>query len=209
MSTRSRIALSLASLVLVLMYIFPIWKITLDAPQYPEGIGMYIWINTVTGVEEHDLANINGLNHYIGMKTIEPDSIAELKIMPWVIGFLMALGLVAAAAGKRWLLYTWVSLFLIASVAGLIDFYLWEYDYGHNLDPTAAIQIPGMSYQPPLIGSKQLLNFVASSWPALGGWAAFVSMATGTVLAFLQMKKPKLEGKTTSSAKHSVKLAVS
>jgi len=91
MSTRSRIILGFASLLLVVMYVFPIWKITLDAPQYPEGLGMYIWIDTVTGEKPHDLANINGLNHYIGMKTIEPDTIPELKIMPWVIGFLIAL----------------------------------------------------------------------------------------------------------------------
>lgn len=182
MTTRARIALALAALLLVLMYVFPIWKITLDAPQYPEGLGMYIWIDTVTGEQPQDLANINGLNHYIGMKTIEPDTIPELKLMPWIIGVLIALGLGAAAGGKRWMLYTWVGLFLVASVAGLIDFYLWEYDYGHDLDPTAAIKVPGMNYQPPLIGSKQLLNFVANSWPSWGGWAAFASLAIGLLL---------------------------
>ena len=191
MSTRSRILLALASLLLVLMYLFPIWKIALDAPQYPEGIGMFIWIDTVTGEKEHDLQNINGLNHYIGMQRIEPDTIPELKIMPWVIGLLLALGLLAAASGKRWLLYTWVALFLIAAVTGMVDFYLWEYDYGHNLDPTAAIRIPGMVYQPPLIGSKQLLNFNASSWPYIGGWAAFASMALGLVVAFLEFRAGK------------------
>ena len=51
-----------------------------------------------------------------------------------------------------------------------IDFYRWNYEYGHNLDPNAAIKVPGMSYQPPLIGYKQLLNFGAYSIPDIGGW---------------------------------------
>ncbi len=192
MSTSSKITLALAALVLGLMYVYPLWSITLEAPQYPEGIGMHIRINTVTGHKPNDLANINGLNHYIGMKTIEPDAIAELKIMPWIIGALMALGLVAAATGKRWMLYAWVGLFLVTAVIGLVDFYLWEYDYGHNLNPTAAIKVPGMNYQPPLIGPKKLLNFTAHSWPALGGWAAFASLATGLVLVFVERKRARL-----------------
>ena len=191
MTTRSRILLAVAALALGLMYVVPIWHISLDAPQYPEGIGMYIHIDTIKGENPNDLANINGLNHYIGMKKIVPDAIPELKLMPWIIGVLIALGLAAAATGKRWLLYTWVGLFLVAAVAGLVDFYLWEYDYGHDLDPTAAIKVPGMNYQPPLIGSKQLLNFTASSWPALGGIVAFASLALGMLVAWFEMRRPK------------------
>ncbi len=61
-------------------------------------------------------------------------------------------------------------------VGGLYDYWKWGYDYGHNLDlETAIIKIPDMTYQPPLIGSKQLLNFTATSWPAPGGWALVVA----------------------------------
>ena len=189
MSTRSRILIGLAALSLGLMYLFPLWKISLEAPQYPEGIGLEIWIDTVKGEKQHDLANINNLNHYIGMKRIEPDTIQELKWMPWIIGFLMVTGLLVAAAGKRWMLYTWIVLFVGISIVGLVDFYLWEYDYGHNLDQeTAIIKIPGMSYQPPLFGSKQLLNFVATSLPALGGIVAFLAMGIGLAVAFVEMR---------------------
>jgi copper chaperone NosL len=54
---------------------------------------------------------------------------------------------------------------VVLGIAGLIDFYMWGYDYGHNLNPRAPIKVPGMSYQPPLIGCKQLLNINACSWP--------------------------------------------
>ena len=191
MSNSSKITLAIAALALGLMYVFPLWSITLEAPQYPEGIGMYIQIDNVTGHKANDLENINGLNHYIGMKTIEPDTIAELKIMPWIIGFLIVFGLVAAVSGRRGMLYARAGLFLIAAAAGIIDFYLWEYDYGHNLDPSAAIKVPGMNYQPPLIGPKKLLNFTAHSWPAAGGWTAFLSLGTGLLLSFVEWKRAR------------------
>jgi len=70
-------------------------------------------------------------------------------------------------------------LLVAAGTVGMVDFYQWEFDYGHNLDPHAIIKIDGMSYQPPLIGSKQLLNFLAHSYPAIG----FGFIAIGFVLA--------------------------
>ncbi len=71
----------------------------------------------------------------------------------------------------------------------MADFYRWEYNYGHNLDPTAAIRVPGMAYQPPLIGYKQLLNFGAYSIPDIGGWI-FTAVAVGLfVLLLLEWRK--------------------
>ncbi|MCU0622560.1 MAG: nitrous oxide reductase accessory protein NosL [Gemmatimonadaceae bacterium] len=182
----SRVVLAVAALALGAAYVLPLWTVTLQAPQYPEGLGMHIWINTVTGIKPEDLGNINGLNHYIGMKTIEPDSIAELTFMPYALGVLIALGLTAAAIGRRWALWGFAAVFLLGALAGIVDFWLWEYDYGHNLDlENAAIKIPGMAYQPPLIGSKQLLNFVATSWPAAGGAVAIAALlvVVGLVIA--------------------------
>ena len=85
LSKRSRVLIAVAALLLAALFVFPLWSVYLNAPQYPEGIGMHIWINTITGVKEHDLQNINGLNHYIGMKRIEPDAIPELRLMPFIV----------------------------------------------------------------------------------------------------------------------------
>lgn len=172
MRKRTRIVSVIAALSLGLVFVLPLWRITLEAPQYPEGLGMYIRVNTITGQGRNDLQNINGLNHYVGMARIEPESFAELRYMPWITVGLMVLGLAAGATGSRKLLYGWTAIFAVAAVVGLADFYRWEYDYGHNLDPTAAIKVPGLAYQPPLIGSKKLLNFTAHSWPASGGLIA-------------------------------------
>ena len=175
-SPASRLIVLVAALAMVTLYFLPLWKIDLQAPQYPEGIGLLIKIDTIEGVGPHDLKNINGLNHYIGMKEIVPDAIPELTYMPFILGVLIVWGLLAAATGRRWVLYTWLGALVIAAVAGLVDFYLWGYDYGHNLDvERAIIKIPGMTYQPPLIGTKNLLNFTATSLPAIGGWIAIVA----------------------------------
>ncbi|MGH1365777.1 MAG: nitrous oxide reductase accessory protein NosL [Calditrichia bacterium] len=177
MTVKSRIIMTIASLLLVGVYFMPLWNISLEAPQYPEGIGLRIWVDTIDGQNPHDLSKINNLNHYIGMKKIVPDSILELKYMPYIIGFMMLFGLLVAYTGKRKLLLLWLATFLMLSAAGLYDFYLWGYDYGHNLDQeNAIIKIPGMSYQPPVIGRKQLLNFTAISLPASGGYLVILSI---------------------------------
>ncbi len=184
-TVRSRVLLATAALALGLSLLFPLWRVSLTAPQYPEGLGMHIWAHTVSGVGPNDLQNINGLNHYIGMQTIEPESIPELKLIrPGIIAMMM-LGMAAAAVGRMNWIRAWTVVLILTAVLGIADFWRWEYDYGHNLDlEHAPIQIPGMSYQPPLIGSKKLLNFTATSWPAIGGALAIASVVLGTAAAF-------------------------
>jgi len=178
-----------AALLLIITYFVPLWSISLEAPQYPEGIGLYIWVNKITGKNPHDLKNINGLNHYIGMKEIHPESIPELRVMPWILGFFVVSGLVGSIAFPQRFLSFWLALLILISVIGLVDFYVWEYDYGHDLNPKAAIKVPGMSYQPPLIGSKQLLNMRTSSWPHIGGWAILISISLAGFALFYDKKE--------------------
>lgn len=198
--TSSRLILAVSSVALLAGFFLPLWSISLEAPQYPEGIGMQIWVNTIAGVKPHDLDNINKLNHYIGMKAIEPDAIKELTLMPWILGFLVVAGLAAAAIGKRWMLFGWLCLLGALGVAGMVDFWLWGYDYGHNLDPTAAIKVPDMTYQPPLIGSKKLLNFVARSWPASGGIIIIGAGLATAVAAWREFRNRKGPGSGSATA---------
>jgi copper chaperone NosL len=189
MSLISRVLLALASALLLLALPLPLWRIELIAPQYPEGLGMDIHARTVRGATEHDLDNINNLNHYIGMKTIEPEEIAELRVIPWLIGGLAVFGFIVAAVNKRTLLTVWLVAFGILGVVGLWDFWHWEYEYGHDLDfEHAIIKVPGMTYQPPLIGSKQLLNFTATSWPGTGAMVLGVAFLLG-VAAIIVRKR--------------------
>lgn len=170
-------------------YFVPLWQILMWAPQYPEGLEMKIWIDTLSG----DVKIISALNHYIGMKHIEVEMFPEFGYMIYIVAVLIGVGLLAALWGKRLGLWIFAGLLVATGIAALVDFYLWGYDYGHNLDPTAAISIPGMSYQPPLIGTKQLLNFTAFSGPDIGGWIFMVSavMAIGALVYEIYINRTK------------------
>lgn len=193
MKMKSRIILLIASLILIATYFVPIWKIDLNAPQYPEGLGLRIWLDEIGGLKPNDLQNINGLNHYIGMKEIEPESIPELKIMPFIIAFMILFGLVNVFVGKPVLPKIWILTFILIGIVGLVDFYLWGYNYGHNLNPGAPIKVPGMTYQPPLIGSKQLLNIDAVSLPYTGGYIIFISIILTAFAIYYNSKLLKAE----------------
>ncbi len=190
LSRTSRWMLGFSALLLSVAFVTPVWRIDLIAPQYPEGLGMLIKVNTITGLKPADLDNINGLNHYIGMKAIVPEAIPVLQVMPIVLAILVVLGILTALYGRRWGGWTWLGFVAAGGVAGLYEFWSWSYDYGHNLAADAIIKVPGMSYQPPMIGSKQLLNFTAISWPDVGGVAAAVAFAI-TLAALLIRRAPK------------------
>lgn len=167
----SRIAIAISALMLITAYFVPLWQILMWAPQYPEGLDMKIWINNITG----DVKIISALNHYIGMRHIEVSMFPEFGYMIYIVGAVIALGLLTALINRRFMLFIYALAVLACGLGALIDFYLWGYDYGHNLDPRAPIVVPGMSYQPPLIGTKQLLNFTAFSGPDVGGWIFITS----------------------------------
>jgi hypothetical protein len=200
MSRSSRLIVALAALSLAVLYVLPLWHIGLKAPQYPEGLGLYIAADRIVGEKPQDLNSINGLNHYIGMKTIEPDDIPELRFMPKIIGGLIVLGVLVALVGRRGMLYGYAAVLVAFAAAGLADFYKWTYDYGHNLDPRAIIKVPGMTYQPPLIGSKQLLNFHATSWPAAGGWVAILVVSLVVGLAVWQWRRGRKPRRVAAGA---------
>ena len=181
----------LASASLLVLFLFPIWRITLIAPQFPEGLYMEIWVNKIGGSDEYVLQNINILNHYIGMQKIEPDAIPELKYFPYIIVFLSVTGFILAFVNKRKLFLAWSILLMLLGALALYDFWQWEYQYGHNLDPEAPIQVPGMSYQPPLLGSKMLLNFEAISWPATGFWFFLLAIIASFAAFFIKRRQLK------------------
>jgi copper chaperone NosL len=187
LSVTSRILVAFASGALITVFFLPAWRIDLFAPQYPEGLMMNIWINGLSG----DVDVINGLNHYIGMKHISVDMFPEFKFLPYVVGFFMLLGMAVAITGNRKFLLAYLILTVIGGVLAMYDFYKWGYDYGHNLDPKAAIQVPGLSYQPPLFGHKRLLNFDAYSFPDVGGWVVIGAAVLAFIVWFVEWYKSR------------------
>jgi hypothetical protein len=189
---KSKLLMIVGSLLLLGLFVFPLWNITLEAPQYPIPLGMNIHINKFTDVHEFDIKNINLMNHYVGMQYI-PETIPEFKIFPIVIGAMVLLGVLVGFLGNyKWFL-AWFVLMSLLGIAGIYDFYLWEYDYGHNLDPKAIMNFKNpdgspMGFQPPLLGTKHILNFIAHSYPRTGAYMMLVGMLM-TLAAFFVGKK--------------------
>lgn len=163
----SRWALGLAVIPLLLSPLAPLWTLHFAAPQYPEGLDLYVYAYTIDGGNQgHDLAEINVLNHYVGMKPLDPTEFADLSFIPFAIGALALLALRVAAIGD---VRSLIDLAVLTAYFGLFSlgrFVYMLYVYGHHLDPKAPIQMPG--FMPPVLGAKDVGNFTVASYPAEG-----------------------------------------
>ena len=193
LSPIARMLSLICGIILIVVIFVPMWRIDLTAPQYPEGLVLKIHANKLSG----DVDVINGLNHYIGMRKLVESDFIEFTILPYLIGFFALMGIITYFVNRRWMLYTFGVLYILFGIIAMYDFYRWEYDYGHNLDPTAAIIVPGMAYQPPLIGFKQLLNFGAYSFPDVGG---YIFIGVGLILVILFIKEWRTKPTLTVAA---------
>ncbi len=192
----------LGALLLLGLFKFPLWNITLGAPQYPDPLGMNIFIDGIKGVEEFDLQNIDGVNHYIGMKKIpKDDEMWEFTAFPMVISVMTGLGILIGLLGAfgkighTWFL-GWFLLMAVLGVLGMYDFNAWLLDYGTDLDPKAIMKMTDLegnplSYKPPLLGTAEILNFKAFSYPRLGGYLMFLGMLLTLTAYFIGRKEHK------------------
>lgn len=196
---KASIVMIIGSVLILGLFVFPMWNIRLGAPQYPEPLGIDIYINGLKGQSEFDIQNIDGLNHYIGMKTLpKPEDMWEFSVFPTVTIIMSALGIIIGLLGllknisPNWFLF-WFILMSILGVLGVYDFSQWLVDYGTDLDPNAIMKLVNpdgtpMKYNPPLFGHKKLLNFDAYSYPRIGGVLLWLGMMC-TFLAFWVGKK--------------------
>ena len=192
---KSKLLMLLGSLLLTGLFFFPLWNITLEAPQYPIPLGMEIHIDKFTDTHEFDIKNINLMNHYVGMQYI-PETIPEFIIFTAVIISMIILFVIISFLGKHKFYMAWFVLMVVFGIAGMYDFYLWEYDYGHTLDPKAIMNFKNadgsvMGFQPPLFGSKDILNFTAHSYPRLGAILMFMGMFLTFLAYFVGRKELK------------------
>jgi hypothetical protein len=194
------ITMIIGSALLLGLFVFPLWSISLEAPQYPSGIGMYIHLDGLEGHEKHDIQNIDGLNHYIGMRKLpKQDEMWEFSVFPKVIAAMSFLGILIGLLGLfkkvsyKWFL-GWLILMTVLGIMGIFDFNAWMTDYGTNLDPKAIMKMTDadgnpLSYKPPLFGSKDILNFTAHSYPALGAILMGIGMFLTFIAYFIGLKK--------------------
>ncbi|HSJ97551.1 MAG TPA: hypothetical protein VLC53_10790 [Myxococcota bacterium] len=179
----SRWLLGLAVVPLVIGAFVPLWRIHFLAPQYPKGLDLYVRSYTIEGGNEGiDLPEINTLNHYVGMRKLDPAEFADLDFIPFAIGALALLGLRVAAIGDVRSLIDLAVLTVYFGAFSLGRFAYMLYTYGHDLDPKAPIHMD--AFMPPIVGTKEMGNFTVSSFPELGTWliGVFGAVVAGLAL---------------------------
>lgn len=185
---KASILMIVGTALLFSLFYFPLWNITLIAPQYPApGLGMDIYINGLQDVREGDIQNIDLMNHYIGMKYLpKPNEMWEFQVFPIVIGSMAGVGIILGFLGlagkvQPKFFLVWLILMSILGVLGMYDFNEWLLDYGSDLNPNAIMSYLDeygnpMEYKPPLIGHRKMLNFDTYSTPSIGGYLMFIGL---------------------------------
>jgi copper chaperone NosL len=186
-----RTLLVLAFLLLLPTYFAPLYDMTMFAPQYQDGLRLYIYSHKLEGGNGgQDIKEINVLNHYIGMKDLGVENFTEFKWLPFAIGIFGLLFLRAAVLGKMSHLVDVLVLYLYFGVFALWSFGYKMYLYGHSLDPKAAVRVA--PFMPPMFGYKKLANFEVYSYPALGSYAlgaVAVLLVASLALAYRQSRR--------------------
>lgn len=165
----SRISILIAAAMLVPVFFFPMYRMTLYSNQFPDGLNLYIYSGTLRGGQSEardDLKEINSLNHYIGMHALEEADFSEFQWIPLMLGFFIILSLRSVVMGKMSSVVDTVVLFGWFGLFALWHFYSRLYTYGHNLDPSAAVKVT--PFTPPIFGSQQIANFTVFNYPAAG-----------------------------------------
>jgi hypothetical protein len=180
LTIKSRIVILIAALVLIPGFFAPLWHLDFGAQQYPEGLELFIYPNSMEGGDGgNDLTEINVLNHYIGMAELKQEDFTEFQWIPLIIGLMIVLTLRSMIIGT---LKSLVDIFVFFCYFGA--FSLWRfwhmlYSYGHKLDPKAAVKVE--PFTPPVFGSKMVGQFTVDSYPSLG--ALFFTLFVLLILA--------------------------
>lgn len=170
LSSTPRALLLFAFLLLLPAYFTPLYKMTMFAPQYPDGLRLDIWSYKLDGGNGgQDVKEVNVLNHYIGMRDIDTNAFGEFKWLPFAIGAMGLLFLRTAVLGKMAHLVDVSVMYVYFGLFSLWSFAHKMYVSGHELDPKAAVKVA--PFMPPMFGYKQLANFEVHSYPGPGSYS--------------------------------------
>lgn len=180
------LALMGARMLLIVSLFLPYWHLKLNAPQYPDGLFITAFINHLTG----DVAEIDGLNHYIGMRPLDEAAQFEKAVGVWGM-----IALVLLVEGAMYIHSRWALLLVLPAILFpfffLGDLWYWMNHFGQNLDPTAPLSGAIKPFTPPILGTGTVGQF---STVASMGWGlilAFVSSGVALVAMFLHRRAYK------------------
>lgn len=195
------VALMLARVLLIVSLFLPYWHLKLNAPQYPDGLFITAYINTLTG----DVAEIDGLNHYIGMRPLGEAAQFEKTVGIWAM-----IALVLLVEGAMYIHSRWALVLVLPAMVFpfffLGDLYFWMNHFGQNLDPTAPLSGAIKPFTPPILGVGKVGQFETIASMGWGLILAFSSAGITVIAMFLHRRayKPLLENQPKTGTEESV-----
>jgi hypothetical protein len=174
-----------AAVLLIVSINMPYWGLVLQAPQYPGGLQMRVFVNNMTGDDDpklDEVREIDGLNHYIGMKSLYEAAKFERSIAIPAVALMVILLVVAAVWRRRW---AWLLVIpaLTFPFVFLADLGLWMAHYGQNLDPYAPLSSAIQPFTPPILGEGVIGQFKTVAYVDAGWYIVF----TGSVLIVMAL----------------------
>jgi copper chaperone NosL len=179
-----------AAVLLLISIFLPYWEMTLLAPQYPKGLHVTAYVNELTG----DVAEIDGLNHYIGMRPLAEAATFERSVSIFAIAAIAFLILAAVFVHTKWVvLFVLPAIFM--PVVFLADLQFWLAEFGTNLDETAALSSAIEPFIPKVLGRGIIAQFETVAAPGLGLWLAIFASILCIVGLYYHRKayKPLVE----------------
>jgi len=165
------ILLGVAALLLAVSMFLPYWEMSLKAPQYPAGLSIQAHVNRLTG----DVSEIDGLNHYIGMRPLSEAAQLERAVGIFAVAALALLVLAAVFVHSPWALLLALPAVLWPFIF-LGDMYYWMRLFGTSLDPTAPLSSSIKPFVPPILGSGMVGQFETVASFQIGLWLAFLAV---------------------------------
>lgn len=176
------ILLGIAAVLLLVSIFIPYWQMTLKAPQYPGGLSVQVFINRMTG----DVNEIDGLNHYIGMRPLTEAAQLERSLSMVAVVVLILLVLAAVYVHSPWAALLALPAILWPFIF-IGDMYFWMRNFGMNLDPTAPLSSSIKPFVPPILGTGKVGQFETIASFEIGLWLAF--LASGLIIAGLYFQR--------------------
>jgi hypothetical protein len=185
-----KILFVVAAVLLLVSIFLPYWQMTLLAPQYPKGLHVTAYVNELTG----DVAEIDGLNHYIGMRPLNEAAKLERSISVFAIGALALLVLSAVFVHTKWVVL-FVLPAILMPVMFLLDLQYWLREFGLNLDETAALSSAIDPFVPKVLGRGMIAQFETIARPGIGLWLAIIAAVLCIIGLYFHRKayKPLVE----------------
>lgn len=168
----------LARVLLLVSIFFPYWHMELSAPQYPNGLFLTAYVNHLAG----DVREIDGLNHYIGMRPLGEAAVFERAASVWMIIAMFLLVEGAAVVHSRWAVL--LALPAVTFPVGfLADLHYWMRTFGLNLDPDAPLSASVKPFVPTVLGEGGIGQFKTFAELGVGYWLA-VAASLLTIVGF-------------------------